>query len=244
MKTLNILGFDFNDSSYDEIIQLIDSKITLKEVITFLNVNPHILNETFKKSSLKNNLKKLSFIFADGIGVYLGSKILYGKNGFKHKITGTDLYYKILSYAEKNQKSIFFFGGGDEAVSLLKNSLNKNFPDLRIAGIKKRETIFTDSTLQQIKTSDADILFLGLGSPYQEEWLAKYSVYINIPTQVAMGSGIEFLSGNYSRAPKIFQKTGLEWFYRFLQEPARLWKRYFFGNPLFLYRILIQKFTT
>jgi len=244
MRSVNILGFEFKDANYDEIIHLIDSKIASKEVISFLNVNSHIINEAFKKSSLKSNLKKLSLIFADGIGVNIGSKILYGKNGLKHKITGTDLYYKILAYAEKNQKKVFFFGGGDEAVSLLEKSLNAKFPLLSIAGIVKRETIFSDFTVEQIKASNSDILFLGLGSPYQEEWLAKYSVYVNIPSQVAMGSGIEFLSGNYSRAPKFIQNIGLEWFYRFLQEPLRLWKRYFLGNPLFLYRILIQKFTT
>ena len=241
MRSLTILGFNFKDSSYDEIIHLIDGKITSKEVITFLNVIPHIINEAFKKSSLKINLKKLSLIFADGVGVYLGSKILYGKNGFKYKITGTDLYYKVLFYAEKNQKKIFFFGGGDEAASLLEDSLKSRFPELIITGIRKRETIFTDSAVEQIKASNSDILFLGLGSPYQEEWLARYSAYVNIPAQIAMGSGIEFLSGNYSRAPKIFQSIGLEWFYRFLQEPLRLWKRYFLGNPLFLYRILLQK---
>ena len=120
--------------------------------------------------------------------------------------------------------------------------LKKKFPLLDVAGIEKRETIFTDSVVQRIKNSNSDILFVGLGSPYQEDWLSRYSKYVNIPAQIAMGSGIEFLSENYSRAPKILRNIGLEWFWRLSKEPARLWKRYILGNPLFLYRIIVQKY--
>lgn len=241
MKTINIWGLEFYDSSYEEILSLIDKKITEKEIFTFLNVNVHILNESEKNEKLKKNLQKLSAIFADGVGVYFASKILYGKNGFSYKITGTDLYYKILDYAEKNNKRIFFFGGGGEAVSKLEDTVRKKFPKLQIGGIIRRETNFIDLTVAKIRSSNSDILFVGLGSPYQEEWLSLFSDKVNVPVQIAMGSGIEFLSGNYNRAPVIFQSLGLEWFYRFLQEPSRLWKRYFVGNPLFIYKIFFQK---
>lgn len=241
MRTLGIFGFNFLDFSYDEIISLVHEKILKKELFTFLNVNAHILNESARDEKLRENLYKLSGIFADGIGVYIASKILYGEHKFEEKITGTDLYYKILAYAENYERRVFFFGGGDEAVSRLEAELKKKFPKLIISGIVKRETNFTDLTVAKIRSSNSDILFVGLGSPYQEDWLAKFSKQVNIPVQIAMGSGIEFLSGNYNRAPEIFQKFGLEWFYRFLKEPSRLWKRYFLGNPIFLYKIFLQK---
>ncbi|MBX7046425.1 MAG: WecB/TagA/CpsF family glycosyltransferase [Ignavibacteria bacterium] len=241
MRAINILGFDFLDSGYDEIISVIDKKISGREVFTFLNVNPHIINEAAKNIELEKNLKKLSAIYADGIGVYIASKILYGNNGFAQKITGTDLYYKILSYAEANQRKIFFFGGGDEAVGKLERAVKERFTKLKIGGIVKRETNFSDLTVTKIRSSNSDILFVGLGSPHQEEWLSRYSHLVNVPVQIAMGSGIEFISGNYNRAPVLFQNLGLEWFYRFLNEPARLWKRYFLGNPLFIYKIFFQK---
>jgi N-acetylglucosaminyldiphosphoundecaprenol N-acetyl-beta-D-mannosaminyltransferase len=242
MRAINILNFLFFDYNYDEIISLIHEKILKREVFTFLNVNVHILNEAEKDEQLEKNLNKLSGIFPDGTGVYIASKILYGKLGFIQKITGTDLYYKILEYAEKYNRKVFFFGGGDEAVAKLEIELKQKYPDLNIAGIIKRETKFTDLTVAKIRSSNSDILFVGLGSPFQEDWLAKFSVQVNIPVQIAMGSGIEFLSGNYKRAPEFFQNFGLEWFYRFMNEPSRLWKRYFLGNPYFIYRIFLQKF--
>ncbi len=241
MRYVNILGFEFTDCSYDEVVSIIHEKISKREIFTFLNVNPHILNEAEKDEKLSKNLDNLSSIFADGVGVYAASRYLYGVYGFAQKITGTDLYCKILAYAERYERKVFFFGGGDEAVAKLENSLMEKYPKLKISGIIKRETKFTDLTVAKIRSSNSDILFVGLGSPYQEDWLVKFSKQVNIPVQIAMGSGIEFLSGNYTRAPQIFQNLGLEWFYRFLKEPARLWKRYFLGNPYFIYKIILQK---
>ncbi len=241
MRTVSIFGFDFLDFSYDEIISLVHEKISKNELFTFLNVNTHILNESAKDKKLRENLHKLTGIFPDGIGVHMASKILHGRHAFEYKITGTDLYYKILAYAEKYNRKVFFFGGSDEAVNKLQSTIKAKYPKLNISGIIKRETNFTDLTVAKIRSSNSDILFVGLGSPFQEDWLAKFSKQVNIPVQIAMGSGIEFLSGNYNRAPEIFQKFGLEWFYRFLKEPSRLWKRYFLGNPLFIYKIFLQK---
>lgn len=241
MRSINILNYLFLDYSYDEVVSLIHEKILKREIFTFLNVNAHILNEAEKDEGLAKNLEMLSGIFPDGIGVYIASKILYGKLGLEQKITGTDLYYKILEYAEKNNRKIFFFGGGKEAAEKLELELKKKHPKLKIGGIIQRETKFTDLTVANIRSTNSDILFVGLGSPFQEDWLAKYSTQVNVPVQIAMGSGIEFLSGNYKRAPKFFQTFGLEWFYRFLNEPVRLWKRYFLGNPYFLFRIILQK---
>lgn len=241
MRYIDILGYEFTDISYDEIISLIHEKISKKEIFTFLNVNPHILNEAEKDEELDRNLNKLSAIFADGVGVYKASRFLYGRFGFEKKMTGTDLYYKVLAYAERYDRKVFFFGGGDEAFAILEDSLKEKYPNLKIAGIIKRETKFTDLTVAKIRSTNSDILFVGLGSPFQEDWLARFSQQVNIPVQIAMGSGIEFLSGNYTRAPQFFQNLGLEWFYRFLKEPSRLWKRYFLGNPYFIYKIILQK---
>lgn len=241
MQNIDILGFDFINSDYDEIISMIHEKICKRELFTFLNVNPHIINEAHKNPELSKNLNKLSAIYADGVGVYRASRFLYGNSGIEKKITGTDLYYKILDYAEKYKRKVFFFGGGDEAVDKLESVIRTKYPNLEIGGILKRETNFTDFTVTKIRYSNSDILFVGLGSPYQEDWLAKFSRQVNVPVQIAMGSGIEFLSGNYKRAPEIFQRFGLEWFYRFLNEPGRLWKRYFLGNPYFIFKIILQK---
>jgi N-acetylglucosaminyldiphosphoundecaprenol N-acetyl-beta-D-mannosaminyltransferase len=82
---------------------------------------------------------------------------------------------------------------------------------------------------------------IGLGTPYQEYWLSSYSKEIDIPVQLCIGSGIEFLSGLNKRAPRILIKFGLEWLHRLIMEPKRLWKRYIIGIPLFTFKVLIIK---
>jgi N-acetylglucosaminyldiphosphoundecaprenol N-acetyl-beta-D-mannosaminyltransferase len=112
-------------------------------------------------------------LFGDGIGVYAASKILYGKNGLKQRVTGTDLYYHIFKYADECKLKCFFFGGCVEAVKLLPEAVKKKYPGIQITGALPRETEFKKETLDIIQKSNSDILFVGLGTPYQEEWIAK-----------------------------------------------------------------------
>lgn len=238
---INILGVNILNTSYEEITSLVEKKIEEKEKFSFHNVNASIILRYCKDESFKNSLNSFSALLCDGIGVYSASKLLYGREGLKERITGTDLYYYILNLASKKKLKCFFFGGSEEAVKKLPETLHKNFPDLLISGILPRETQFKSETIEKIKTSGADILFLGLGTPYQEEWIERYFNSIDITIQIAMGSGIEFISGVKKRAPSFFRKAGLEWVYRIYLEPGRLWKRYIFGIPIFMFKIILLK---
>jgi N-acetylglucosaminyldiphosphoundecaprenol N-acetyl-beta-D-mannosaminyltransferase len=238
---LNILGVNITNSSYGEVIGIINEKINQRKKISFSYANVNVILEYNKNKELRKNLDSFSLIFSDGIGVYLASKILYGKKGLDFRMTGTDLYYHILNLANEKNVKCFFFGGSIDAVNLLPDTLHNKFPNVQISGILPRETNFKVETTEKIRNSNADILFVGLGTPYQEEWIARYSDSINIPVQIAIGSGIEFISGVKKRAPVVFCKLGLEWLYRIYSEPKRLWKRYVFGIPIFLFKIIIFK---
>jgi N-acetylglucosaminyldiphosphoundecaprenol N-acetyl-beta-D-mannosaminyltransferase len=238
---INILSVNITNSSYKEIVNLIDEIITKRKKISISYANVNVILKYNKNKELRKNLDSFSLIFSDGIGVYLASKILYGKKGLDFKITGTDLYYHILNLANEKKLKCFFFGGSIDAVNLLPGTLQNKFPNVQISGILPRETDFKMETIEKIRNSNADILFVGLGTPYQEEWIARYSDSINIPIQIAIGSGIEFISGAKKRAPIVFCKLGLEWLYRVYLEPKRLWKRYVFGIPFFLFKITIFK---
>jgi N-acetylglucosaminyldiphosphoundecaprenol N-acetyl-beta-D-mannosaminyltransferase len=240
-ETVNILGVNILNASYEEISSLVEEKIKAGEKFSFHNVNASILLEYCKNDAFKNNLNSFSALLGDGIGVFWASRLLYGKNGLKDRITGTDLYYYILNLADKDKLKCFFFGGSNNAVKILPETLQKKFPNLQISGILPRETEFSAETFETIKNSKSDILFLGLGTPHQEEWIAVYSKSVDIPVQIAIGSGIEFISGVKKRAPGFFRKLGLEWLYRVYLEPKRLWKRYVFGIPIFMFKIIILK---
>jgi N-acetylglucosaminyldiphosphoundecaprenol N-acetyl-beta-D-mannosaminyltransferase len=192
--------------------------------------------------NLKKYLNQLSSLFADGIGVYWASKFLYGNNGLWERINGTDLYYKILDMAENKSYSIFFFGGSEKAANSLESQIRKIYPNLVIKGILPKNLNTTEKILNEINSSKSDILFLGLGTPYKEKWIATFGQKCNIPIQIAVGSGIDFVAGTYKRAPKLMRLLGLEWLFRLFLEPKRLWKRYLIGIPHFIFLIIKQKF--
>lgn len=238
---MEILDQNISNSDYSEIMFSISHKLKSRNLFSFLNINAYILTLSKKDKELQNNLKKFSELFADGTGIYLASRLIYGKSGLRKRITGTDLYYKILALAEEQSYKVFFFGGGEKAVSILKNRLLKEFPKLCISKVIGRQNSFDEELVARINEVNADILFLGLGTPLQEEFIATYSNKINIPIQIAVGSGIEFLSGNERRAPIVMRKLGLEWSYRVLRNPRRLLLRYLTVIPGFMLSILKQK---
>lgn len=240
-KNVNILGVNIYDSSYEDIISYIISKINSRERFSFHNVNVNIALVYSRNDVFRKNLNSFSSLFSDGTGVYWASKILYGKRGLNYRITGSDLYYYILNLANENKLKCFFFGGSREAANQLPIVLRDKFPNINISGIIDRETNFKKDTFERIKNSQADIIFVGLGTPYQEEWIANYGCLLDIPVQIAIGSGLEFISEVKKRAPVILRKLGLEWLYRIYLEPQRLWRRYIFGIPIFMFKIILFK---
>ena len=241
-KQIDIEGIKIENVSYEDILCLIKEKLSRKETFTLNYVNAFILLQLNKNEDFRKIINSFSFLYNDGIGIYFASKFLYGKNSLKQRITGTDLYYYILDYANKMNLKCFFFGGGEESIKLLPGVLKLKYPNIIIAGMISRDLTENKLIIEKIKNSNADILFVGIGTPHQEKWISKYSKIIGIPIQLSVGSGIDFISGYRKRAPKYIQKIGLEWLYRIFLEPGRLWKRYIFGIPIFVFKILILKF--
>jgi len=239
---VNILGLDIANANYEDIMNTVSSKIASREKFSFHNVNSSIILAYTKNNEFKKSLDSFSCLFSDGIGMYAASRFLYGKKGLKERVNGTDLYYRILDFANVNNLKCFFFGGSSESVNLLPGIIRDKYPGIEISGILPREIDLKTEIPEKIKESNPDILFVGLGTPFQENWIKKYSDFVNVPVQIAVGSGLEFISGAKKRAPSVFLKSGFEWLYRIYLEPRRLWKRYVFGIPIFIFKIIIFKF--
>lgn len=238
---MKILNLNIENSTYQDIISKIKESIEHRKKLSFTYVNAYVALSALKDDSLAKALNNITALYSDGVGVFWASKFLYGKSGLQQRINGTDLYFKILDLAEQQGYKVFFFGGGEKAVDNLESTLKKKYPRLIIGGIEKRDISFCELILEKINQSSSDILFLGLGTPYQEKWISYFGKKCNIPIQISVGSGIDFISGAYKRAPLLFQKFGLEWLYRLLLEPKRLWKRYILGIPYFFYLVVKQK---
>lgn len=240
-EKVNILGTDITSASYQDIINTISGRLQKKEKFSFHNVNASILLKYLKDREFRKSLDSFTCLYSDGTGMYLASRFCYGKKGLKQRVTGTDLYSYILDYANSNKLKCFFYGGSKESVNLLPGVLKNKYPEIIVSGIIPRTTEIKNEIAEEIKNSKPEVLFVGLGTPYQENWIAEYSDFINVPVQIAVGSGLEFISGAKKRAPAFFLKSGLEWLYRIYLEPGRLWKRYLFGIPIFIFKIIIFK---
>ena len=140
--------------------------------------------------------------------------------------------------------SIYLYGSKPETLDKLAVNLRKLFPNLKIVGVEPSKfRKLSDSErlelVERITSSGASAVFLGLGCPRQETWAYEYRNLLNMPI-LAVGAAFDFHAGTLPQAPLWMQDAGLEWLYRLLQEPERLWKRYLLLNPLYLWNILLQ----
>ncbi len=234
---LNIFKVRLCKVLYSDLINFINETINKKSIIvTGCNVNT--INILLSNKRFEKILSEFDIIHPDGIGIYLASKFLYGQKGFSSRFTGSDFYFYLINAAIKNNWSVFFFGDEEETLKLI----NKNTPTLNIAGFCNGFDYDNNDLILMINNSNPDILIVGLGSPKQERWIIENKKNIHSKVIIAVGDGIKVFAGIKKRGPKYIQKIGLEWFVRFLYEPKRLWKRYFIGIPLFIYRVLKLKF--
>lgn len=188
-----------------------------------------------------NNIKDLfnhfDIIHPDGIGIYLASKFIYGKNGFKNRFTGSDFYPLLIEEGIKRNWKFFLFG--DTLETLLK-AVEKN-KTLNICGYENGYNFDDDDVIKKINYSAPDILVVGLGCPKQEEWIVKFKDTLNAKIILAVGDGIKIFAGTKKRGFNIFRILGLEWFIRLINNPKKYWKRYLIGIPLFSYRVIKYK---
>jgi len=181
-------------------------------------------------------------VLNDGIGIKLGG-LLKGIR-FKENMNGTDLIPRVLEYSAKQNKSIFLLGAQDEVVKKAVDTIRHKYPSINIAGYNSG--YFNEDESGQItKRIDAlntDILIVGMGVPKQELWVSENREKLpRVNILIAGGAVFDFLSQRFRRAPKLLRVMGLEWFYRFLQEPGRLFHRYFIGNIRFFYNIVSRR---
>ncbi|MEO8231852.1 MAG: WecB/TagA/CpsF family glycosyltransferase [Ignavibacteriota bacterium] len=182
-------------------------------------------------------MKEFDVVHPDGIGVYLASKFLYGVNGLKERITGSDFYIELIQEGIKNSWSFYFFGDKEETL----NRISVVNPQLTILGFSEGYNFITENILKNIENLKPDILIVGLGSVKQEKWITENKQSIHAKVIIAVGDGTKVFAGNKKRGPKLIQMIGFEWLIRLFFEPKRLWKRYLVGIPLFILRIIKYK---
>lgn len=162
----------------------------------------------------------------------------------QQRISGPDLMWKYLEHISDPEESIFLYGGSESTIEALKRRISDAFPKLRIAGSCSPPfrplTAEEDAEIvQRINSSGARTVWVSLGCPKQELWMAAHRGRINA-VMIGVGAAFEFHAGTIQRAPEWMRNNGLEWFHRLISEPGRLWKRYLVTNSIFLVRASVQ----
>ncbi len=198
--------------------------------------NVHSVVEAAKDSSFGLTLAEADMATPDGMPIAWTLR----RHGFKsqQRINGPDLMQKYCERATASTASIYLYGGTEKTLELLQQQLGKEFPQLRVAGAYSPPfrplTLEEDrAAVQRINDSGAGIVWVSLGCPKQEQWMARHRGSINA-VMIGVGAAFDFHAHTLRRAPAWMQRTGLEWLHRFASEPRRLWKRYLITNTLFL----------
>lgn len=235
-KTEKILDIDVTTLDYSQLIDEIDKIIINNEKANIIAVNPEKFIAMEKNYELKKLISEATFKIPDGIGVILASKINGGK--IRTRITGVDLFLKILELANLKQYRVFLYGGKEEVVSKTKEVINNKFPDIKLVGYCNGYEKNQELILKKINDSNAQIVFVALGSPKQEFWIQENMKQLSANIFQGVGGSFDVLSGSVKRAPAIFRKAGLEWFYRLISQPSRFRRQ--LALPKFLFQIILR----
>lgn len=214
----------------------IETGTALYHVVT---ANPEIVMQAKKDASYKKILDEADLITPDGIGIVLASRIL--KNPISERVSGYDLIHDLLKHRASLQKrtKVFAIGASEDVIMLAARKLRHLYPDVDLVGY--HHGYFEDGSevvqkvIQQVADATPDLLLIGLGSPRQERFIHAYKQLFQAKVAIGCGGTFDVLSGTVKRAPIVFQKMGLEWFYRLIQQPSRIKRQLVFPN--FLYQV-------
>lgn len=245
MERKKLIGCNINLGSYSSFVNSIITQASSGQQFYYVCVaNVHMIVEAYQSTSFEEVINNADLVTPDGMPLTWALKFLYRIK--QERVAGMDLLPDILVAAEREEIPIAFYGGTEEMLNITKTYLGKAFPGIVVANMYSPpfRTLTTDEEIEIVKmlnNSGARIIFVVLGCPKQEKWMASMKGKINA-VMIGIGGALPVLVGMQKRAPVWMQKKGLEWFYRLRQEPGRLFMRYLVTNFLFIYLILKKKF--
>lgn len=243
-----LLNYNINRKSLKNILNDSLLAITNKSKLVFACANPHSLAIANADSDFKTALNNADLLVSDGVGIVAVAKFLNIDVG--PRITGDDYLHGLNSLL--NQKGleqlgrkprIFFFGSNETVLQLIKNNMEKYYPQLELCGVLSPPYgLWSDEMnkemIEKINATKPDVLWVGMTAPRQEKWIDKNSHLLDVSIMGAIGAVFDFFAGTYERAPAWVAKIGMEWLYRILKEPRRMWQRTVISLPKFFLLVI------
>lgn len=235
LKDLDIL------TSRAELAKLPEGKLLINTINAFSYDNAR------KDVLFSEALQKGDVLIPDGISIVKACRFLNAKSQPKERIAGWDLFVYEMEKLNRVGGKVMFLGSSDAVLNLIRHRVAEKYPKIEVDTYSPPyKPEFSDeeneAMISAINHSNPDLLWIGMTAPKQEKWaythLDRLDVHCHIGT---IGAVFDFFAGTVKRAPERWQRVGLEWLYRLLSEPRRMWRRYFIGNAKFIYYIMVEK---
>ena len=242
---VTILGVRLHNVDTAETLTIIDTFIKEGGPHQVCIPNVDCIIQAQKDQDFFRILNQAPLVIPDGMGVVYASRFL--GTPLKENVKGRLLVIHLCQQASLLGQSVFLFGGAEGVTAQAAEVLSRQFPGLKVAGtLSPSFQIMTDEeennrVLDKLNRCHPDILFVGLGAPKQEKWIAKYLSRTSIPVALGIGCTFDVISGRIKESPPWMTNVGLEWLFRLSREPGRLWKRYLVQDPKFFWKVVVQK---
>ncbi len=235
-----ILGVGISAIDINDACSLVVDSILYKRKIYICVCPVSTIMECKRNKKVFMSVNSADLATPDGMpSVWIGKML-----GFKNirRVYGPELMQEICEISQKNSYKNYLYGSSSNVLSKLREKLNIKYPTLIISGIfsppfKQLTKDEDDRIVKDINSNNPDIVWVGLGSPKQDLWMYEHRKKINAPVMIGVGAAFDFLAGTKPQAPRWMRDAGLEWFFRLVTEPKRLWRRYLVDNTLFVWYV-------
>ena len=221
---IRILGTKINLLSMNQVLQEITLWCQGNDKHYICTADAYMLYLAFEDQNLQNIINNASIVTPDSSGVMLASKIC--KTPIKYKVSGCELAENLCKYSADNNLRIFFLGGKEGVALEAAKQMKAKYKKMTVAGFYHGYFSEEENShiIDMINDSDANVLLVAFGIPKQETWISENIDKLNINVAIGVGGTFDVMSGNLERAPKFYQKTNLEWLYRYIQDPKKSYK--------------------
>jgi len=241
----NVLGVGISALNLPQAVEIISGWVDRRETGHFVCVTGmHGVMESQKNEPLRVIHNRASLVTPDGMPMVWLSRW----NGHRQvsRVYGPDLMASLSEASARKGYRQYYYGGNEGVPELLAEKLKSRFGGLQVAGtfsppFRKMSSEEDAALIERIEAAAPDILWVGLSTPKQEMWMAEHAGRIRVPVMIGVGAAFDFHAGLKKQAPRWMQRSGLEWFYRLVSEPGRLWKRYVINIPRFMFLVFLQK---
>ena len=235
-ERVHLMGCAIDNLTMEETLQKVEGFIATGLPHQHVVVNVDKLVKASRDPGLRQIINDCALVNVDGMPVVWASRLL--GRPLKERVAGCDLFEALMRRAGEKGWRVFLLGAKEEVVSKVAHTYQRKYPNLVLAGYRNgywKGEAEEAQVVEQIRAARPDLLFVAISSPKKEQFLGRYQAEMRIPFAMGVGGTFDVAIGHVKRAPLWMQRSGLEWFYRFLQEPRRMFRRYFIEDMAFLW---------